>query len=283
MRLLLGLLAVLLAAAAHAVGKPPDEHRTTFDPAIMKIDEGRYLGQNVGAGAGLVDEQGRPFVLADVLGKPVILVLSYFGCDGSCPTLNRNLAEQLAKVQRFRSGRDYRVLSVSFDRADTTQTAQKFLQSLPQSAPDVFDGWRFAVLRDAASVEESTRKFAAAVGFQFFWSRADKMFLHPNVLVFLTPEGRVARYIYGTRLDARTLELALIDADWGRISESASAVFDMFTGACFSYNYSEGRYQPNYALLAGLGAFAFGVGLMGAGALAYRSKLARARRTAHAL
>lgn len=91
---------------------------------------------------------------------------------------------------------------------------------------------------------DAQQRFAGTIGFRYFWSRIDKTFLHPNVLVFLTPEGRVARYIYGTQLDARTIELALIDADWGRISGSASAVFDMITGACFSYNYSEVAISP---------------------------------------
>lgn len=128
---------------------------------------------------------------------------------------------------------------------------------------------------------EATEQFAGSVGFRFFWSRIDKTFLHPNVLVLLTPEGRVARYVYGTRIDPRTLELALIDADWGRISNSADAVFDMITGACFSYNFSEGRYQPNYALFAGLGSLVLGLSLIGAGLFGYRRKLAR-RRSAHA-
>jgi hypothetical protein len=108
-------------------------------------------------------------------------------------------------------------------------------------------GWRHAVVKTGA-----VEGFAGEVGFRFFWSDAAKAFLHPNVLVFLTPEGRVARYIYGTRMDARTLELAITDADWERISNS-TAVFDMLTGACFSYNYAEGRYQLNYSLLAGVG------------------------------
>ena len=107
-----------------------------------------------------------------------------------------------------------------------------------------------------------------------FWSDAAKAFLHPNVVVFLTPEGRVARYIYGTRMDARTVELAITDADWERISNS-TAVFDMLTGACFSYNYAEGRYQWNYSLLAGVGSLVTGLSLMLLGAWTYRRRMAR--------
>lgn len=271
-----------MMTAAQAAGKPPTENRSTVDPAIMKIDEGSHLGRRLDGEIGLIDEAGKPFALAELLGKPVVLVLSYYGCDGSCPTINQGLAEALSQVKRFQAGRDYRVLTVSFDRHDASAQAAAFvgqLQSRLAASGGLPAGWRFAVLRDPAP--DAPKRFADAVGFQFFWSRIDKTFLHPNVLVFLTPEGRVARYIYGTRIEPRTLELALIDADWGRISESASAVFDMITGACFSYNFSDGRYQPNYALLAGVGALLFGLGMMAIGLLGYRRRFARRPVHAH--
>jgi protein SCO1/2 len=73
-------------------------------------------------------------------------------------------------------------------------------------------------------------------------------------------------------MDTRNIELALIDADWNRISNS-TAVFDMLTGACFSYNYAEGKYQMNYSMAAGLGALVFGIGMLGLGFWAYRKKI----------
>jgi len=237
---------------------------TTVDAAIVQIDETRHLGNRLRTDVTLTDSEGRDFLLADMLGKPVILLLSYYGCDGTCPTMNAELAKVLTKVERFRLGDDYRVLTVSFDRRDSQQTAADFLTKTGAVPSSMRSGWRHAVIKngDIASVTDD-------VGFKFFWSDAAKSFMHPNVLVFLTPQGRVARYIYGTRLDARTVELALTDADWDRIA-SSTAIFDILSGACFSYNYAEGRYQPNYAQLAGVGSFLFGLSLMAYGAWAYR-------------
>jgi protein SCO1/2 len=184
----------------------------------------------------------------------------------------------LARVTRFSLGKDYRVLTVSFDKRDTPSMARDFLakaggmSGVAGLAPEAMKaGWRHAVVKSG-----EVERFAGEVGFRFFWSDAAKAFLHPNVLVFLTPEGRVARYIYGTRMDARTVELAITDADWERISNS-TAVFDMLTGACFSYNYAEGRYQLNYSLLAGVGSLVMGLSLMLLGAWAYRRRMARRR------
>lgn len=250
---------------AHAVSLPTQDSVTAG--SVVQIDEPRFLGTRLPADTRFVDEAGVPFTLAEVLGKPTILVLSYYGCDGTCPTMNLELAAVLKRMDRFKLGNDYRVLTVSFDARDTSATAGEFLRKTGLSPAQ---GWRHGVL---TSMDVKT--FASSVGFNYFWSDAAKAFMHPNVLVFLTPEGRVARYIYGTRMDAKTVELALIDADWNRIANS-TAIFDIMTGACFSYNYAEGKYQVNYSLAAGLGSLILGITLLGLGSWAYRKKMGRA-------
>lgn len=254
------------------MNEPP--RASTVDASVTRIDEARHLGGRPDLAAALTDSEGYRFALPDMLGKPLILLLSYYGCDGTCPTMNVELARVLGKVERFRLGEDYRVLTVSFDPRDDERAAADFLSKIAAATAAKSHGWRHAVVSD-----RDVKGFASSVGFNFFWSDAAKAFMHPNVLVFLTPQGRIARYIYGTRMDAATIENALIDADWERIANS-TAVFDMLTGACFSYNYATGRYQLNYALVIGLGSLLLGLSLMGAGAWAYRRKIKR--RTLHA-
>lgn len=271
MRRILAALALFAAARAWAVGAPSVD--STVDAAVMRIDEPQHLGRMLDRATKLVDAEGREFALGELVGQPAILLLSYYGCDGTCPTMNIELAKALDRMQRFRPGRDYRVLTVSFDARDSESTLRDFLARTAAHAPEL-PGWRHAVLKSRGDAG-ATERFAGQVGFRFFWSDGAKAFLHPNVIVFLTPEGRVARYLYGFRLEPRNIELALIDADWGRIADS-TAVFDMLTGACFSFNYAEGRYQWNTPLLAGIGSLLFGLAAMAWGAVAYRR-----RREAH--
>lgn len=263
---------MIAALPAIAVSEPP--RASTVDASVTRIDEARHLGAQPNFQAAMTDSEGREFVLGDLRGKPLILLLSYYGCDGTCPTMNMELARVLRKVDRFRLGEDYRVLTLSFDARDDQRAAADFLAKTGAVPADMLAGWRHAVLKD-----RDVKAFAAGVGFNFFWSDAAQAFMHPNVLIFLTPQGRIARYIYGTRMDAATIENALIDADWERIANS-TAVFDMLTGACFSYNYATGRYQVNYALVIGLGSLALGLCLIAAGAWAYRRKIKRG--TSHA-
>lgn len=265
----LALLALLAPLALPAQGAPAAKSTpSAFDPKVLQIDEMRHLGTPLDASLALIDGAGRAFTLGEMLGKPLVLVLSYYRCDGSCTVINQQVAEAVMGVRRYELGRDYRLLTVSFDRQDTPQTALAFAG---RTAPAAWEGWRHAVL---AQPEGAVPALTAALGFRYFWSQPDQAFVHPNVLIFLTPEGRVARYLYGTAFDPRSIELALIDADWGRIANSAS-IIDMMTGVCFSYNYLEGKYQPNYPLLIGTGSLLFGVSLMLLGAVMYRKKLGR--------
>ena len=50
------------------------------------------------------------------------------------------------------------------------------------------------------------------MGFRFFYSETDQVFVHPAVLVFLSPEREVMRYLYGLPAPG-DVDLALIDGD----------------------------------------------------------------------
>jgi len=265
-------LCFLMALAPQALfaARPASLPESTIDPAVLQIDELKHLGTPLDAALPLIDQDGQPFALGELRGKPAILLLSYYGCDGTCSTFNRSLAHALEGVGRFRIGIDYQVLTVSFDKADTAQTTADFVAKAGIPAP-LRAGWRHAVLRDA---ETDIARLTGSLGFNFFWSRADQTFLHPNVMVFLTPDGRVARYLYGNRLNPGDIEKALIEADWNRIANSAN-VIDMLTGVCFSYNYAEGRYHFNYSLLAGLGSMLLGLSIIGLGAFVYKKRMGR--------
>ena len=250
---------------------------SNIDPGVMQIDEASYLGAPIPKNLPLVDSQGKRFLLGEMLGKPVILLFSYYGCGGSCPVMNRVLQQALEKTERFRLGKDFRVLTVSFDKHDSAETMQAFLAENEMAVAE-FPGWRHAILQHR---ETDLETLTASVGFKFFWSRADEVFLHPNALIFLTPQGRVARYLYGTSVVPDNIEKALIDADWGRIANSSN-VIDILTGVCYSYNFKDGKYTVNLSLVAGVAALFGGLSLIGLSALIYRTKVRLQRRLPNA-
>jgi len=267
--ILLGVLFKVNAAPPYGAFAP----ESTIDPRLMQIEESEYLGSRLLDSYKLVDVDGQDFTLGEMMGKPLILLLSYYGCEGSCPTLNTSLKQVLRKIDRFQIGTDYKVLTVSFDKHDTAETMSDFVDKLDIPV-DMHEGWRHAILKQK---ETDVDKLTASLGYKYFWSRADQVFLHPNVLIFLTPEGRVARYLYGTAIDKDTLELALIDADWNRIANSTS-VIDMLVGVCYSYNFQEGKYTLNYSLFVGFVSLLFGIFLIGFSIFIYYLKINKMRR-----
>ena len=162
-----------------------------IDPAIFQIDETRYLGAKVDGDITLIDAQGREFKLADKLGKPLILVLSYFTCDGSCSVINQDLNAQLADIQGITPGEDFNVLTISFDEHDDLKTIGAFKQHLKMTE-NMNGSWDFATFKD----KDQIKPFADSIGFKFFWSPQDRTFFHPGAFMFLTPEGRLARVLY---------------------------------------------------------------------------------------
>ena len=224
-----------------------------MDPSVFKIDETKYLGTPIKKDFRLLDETGREFVLGDVMGKPLILLFSYYTCDGACQTANQALALQLAQVTRFTAGQDYRVLTVSFDKADTIKSLQTFAERLNVTG-SLRQGWRHAILKHESDIKTLTE----SVGIKYFWSYRDDLFMHPNVLLFVSPKGRVVRYLYNYISAPKDIELAIIDANWDKIVNS-SRIIDILAGVCYSYNFQEGRYTFNIPLLVGMGSLLFGI------------------------
>jgi len=76
------------------------------------------------------------------------------------------------------------------------------------------------------------------VGYKFKWVESGKQFSHPAVMMVLTPQGHVSRYLYGVEFPQRTLRLSLVEASAGKIGTTIDQVLML----CFHYDPNEGRY-----------------------------------------
>jgi len=226
------------------------------DPTIVKIKESDFLGAKIDTSYQLVDQDGREFAIADMLGtKPLILALSYYRCDGACSVLNRNLWNTLQEVKQWKIDKDFNVLTVSFDRHDTPKTLHKFMKfaGFNDGLPT---GWRMTTMKNP----EDIMKLTGSMGYKFFWSPRDAIFLHPNVYIMLSPKGRVTRYLYGANISGNDMDVSITKAKGETISPAN--VVNFLVGACYSYNYKDGKYAINYPLFVAAGALVFGLTLM---------------------
>lgn len=226
-----------------------------IDPTIVKIDENAFLGEKIAADYALMDQNGTEFTTGDLLGKPLILALSYYTCDGACSALNSNLRMTLDGVDDWKLGKDYRVLTVSFDRHDTTEKLQTFMHK-SGFADALPAGWRMATMKNP----EDIKRLTDSMGFKFFWSPRDALFLHPSVYIMLSPEGRVTRYLYGASVAPEDIEFSITKAYGEELSPAN--VINFIVGACYSYNFKDGKYKVNIPLFVAAGGLIFGVGLI---------------------
>jgi len=239
-----------------------------FDPNVLKIEEKDFLGTQVSGDYVLQGSDGTTFRLGDLPPKPLILVLSYYTCDGACSVINKTLATTLQDVKRWTIGKDYNVLTVSFDRNDTPATMKKFIEKMGFK-DQLPEGWRMATMRNREDIDRLTQ----SIGFKFFWSGSDQRFLHPSLYTLLSPEGKVARYLYAGRVDANDIEIALTKAMRGEIAPAN--IIDFIVAACYSYNYKDGKYKLNIPLFIALGALSIGFVLITGGYFIMRKRRKR--------
>lgn len=171
-------------------------------------------GEKVPLEAAFTDESGKPVTLGGLMGKPAVLSFAYFNCKDICNTALSNMAQMLGRIGS-EPGKDFVVLTVSFDEADGPRDAayKKRNYMLASGRPMDDGAWRF-LTGNRSSIEAVTK----AAGFEF--AKTAKGFDHPAALAVLSADGRIIRYIYGSSYLPADIEMALLEAREGRISAS---------------------------------------------------------------
>jgi len=182
------------------------------------------------------DENGNPVRLEQYFtrGRPVILTLNYYRCPMLCGLMLNGLMDGLRELD-WQPGREFEIVTVSIDPLETPTLARLKKQSYMESLgrPEAAAGWHFLVGQPA-----EIKALADAVGFHYRYSEERKEYVHAAGLFVGTPEGRIARYLYGVMFEGRTLRLALTEAAEGRIGSTV----DQLLLYCFHYDANQGRY-----------------------------------------
>jgi protein SCO1 len=82
------------------------------------------------------------------------------------------------------------------------------------------------------------KKLADQVGFHYKWDEQQEQFAHAAAIMFLTPDGRVSRYLYGIKFNPRDVRLALTEAGEGKTGSTV----DKLLLYCFHYDPSSKGY-----------------------------------------
>jgi protein SCO1/2 len=186
----------------------------------------------------LKNENGESVKLGDYFGKkPVVLSLVYYQCPMLCNQVLNGMVTAF-RVMSFAPGKEFEVVTISFDPRETPALAAAKKQTYVDYLPDekrasAAAGWHF-LTADEASIARIT----SAVGFRYHWDEATNQFAHASAIYVATPQGKLARYFYGIEYAPRDLRLGLIEAAENKIGSPV----DQLLLYCYHYDPATGKY-----------------------------------------
>lgn len=230
---------LLMTASASGQGmtsgilSPPANVRP---PGLKNVGIQQNLNQQIPPDLMFTDDLGRSVRLGDYFGKkPVILNLVYYNCPMLCGEVLSGLEHSL-RMMKLDVGKDFDVITVSFDPKETPEMAAKkkaeYLKRYKRAGAD--QGWHFLV-----GQQDAIDALTKAVGFQYEYDEKTKQFAHATAIMIVTPDGKIAQYYYGVEYPPKDLRLGLVEAGQGRIGN----VVDQLLLYCYHYDPEQGKYS----------------------------------------
>ncbi|MGM0577293.1 MAG: SCO family protein [Myxococcota bacterium] len=231
-----------LLLAHPALGKKP------VPEELEGVDVDNRLGETIDTSLSFTDHEGREVTLEESFDgeQPVLLTLNYFRCTTLCSMQLNELTKALKNMDLTAGEDGFRILTVSFDPGDDTVVAsgkrESYLEELGRGQ-DV--DWTFLT-----GDQDAIAKLTGQLGYHYSYDEESEQYAHSPVVYVLSPDGKIARYLFGLTYSPRDLRFAIVEASEGKVGNA----FDKIILSCFHYVSSEGKYTP----------FAFGFMRIGA-------------------
>lgn len=222
---------VILASVSKAID-------TTNQVPIGIVEK---IGQTIPLNTEFFDEKGHIVSLKDVITKPTIFNFVYYRCPGICSPILTELTN-IVNFMDLEIGKDFQIVTISFDDREKFELAaakkESYLALLKKQIP--YDSWKF-LSGDSAAIHAVTD----AAG--FYYRREGNDFIHAGAIIVASPDGKIARYLNGTKYLPFDVKMAVTEASEGRTGPTIAKL----VAYCYSYN-PEGRtYVFNVTRIAG--------------------------------
>ena len=211
---------------------------TSADEAIANsagVDE--HLGEKVDLALKVQNHFGDHISMGEHFkdGKPAVFTLNYYSCASLC-SVQLNAVLNGLKDMDWLPGAQFKMLTLSIDPEETSSLAAQKRGAYLEELDKQNASWEFMVAKQSVITD-----IANQVGYRYTYDEQSKQFAHPAVIMILSPDGTISRYLYGVSYSARDLKFALIEASEGKIGTTVDKVIL----SCFSYDNSTGRYTAS--------------------------------------
>lgn len=223
------------------------------NPDDIEIGVVEKLGDTIPMHLTFLNERNDTVSLNEIINQPTILSLVYFDCPGICSPLMSGLSDAISKID-MELGKDYKMLTVSFNTKDTPKKAKikknNFVQKISKENRE---HWIYLT-----GEQENIDALTEAVGFKYKAQGMD--FAHPGVIMMLSPEGKITRYLYGkgsvTMFGNQNasmtflpfeIKMALIEAQKGVERPTVNKILEY----CFTYDSASKTYTLQITRIAG--------------------------------
>ncbi len=235
-------LLIVAPATAQMTGAPTAGYRsdpgvpsTTMPTALREIGFDQNIDQKLPLDATFRDETGKTVTLGSFYGqRPVLLAFIYYECPMLC-TQVLNAMTATISMMSLDAGKDFELVLVGIDPRETpAQAAAKKREYLRRyKRPGAEAGWHFLT-----GDEPEIKRVAKAAGFRYAWDEQTQQYAHPTGIIVTTPDGRLARYLFGIEYGPRDLNLSLVEASQGKVGSFA----DQLLLFCYHYDPMTGKY-----------------------------------------
>ena len=160
------------------------------------------------------DETGREVKLGDYFGEqPVVVALVYYRCPMLCTQVLNGFLKSSQAVP-LEIGRDYQVVTVSFDPRETPELAAEKKASYVRAyrRDGAAQGWHF-LTGDRQSIDRLTE----AIGFHYRFDPKSDQFAHASGIALATPGGRLA-----VTSTASSIRLTICGWVWSKVRRGGS-------------------------------------------------------------
>jgi protein SCO1/2 len=183
-------------------------------PELANVGIDEHLGGALPKDAIFRDTSGQMVTLGQYFDgrRPVLFVFAYHTCPMLCSLVLDGVTTSLSSVP-WTVGKEFDVVSVSIDPHDTPASATKKRDQLvgAYGRGGSTKGWHFLV-----GDEQNIRRVTDAIGFDYHWDARQNQYAHPAAIYLLTPDAKLARYLYGIAFEPSDVRMGLLEASQGR-------------------------------------------------------------------